>query len=141
MPARTPHITAAELGIMKVLWRLRAATVRQVLEALPARDDEAPAYTTVMTMMKQLAEKGALSVDRARQPFIYKPAVRREQVLGQRVAQFLQSVFDGQVEDLVLHLVDEAELSPEDLKRIETKIRRREEADGKGTSESDEAEE
>ena len=116
MPARTPHITAAELGIMKVLWRLRAATVRQVLEALPVRGDEAPAYTTVMTMMKQLAEKGALSVDRARQPFVYKPAVRREQVLGQRVAQFLQSVFDGQVEDLVLHLVDEAELSPEDLK-------------------------
>ena len=57
MPKRTPHVTEAELRIMKVLWKRGAGTVRQVLDALPETGDEPPAYTTVMTLMKQLAEK------------------------------------------------------------------------------------
>lgn len=124
-----PHITAAELRVMKVLWKLGSGTVRQVLDALPADGDERPAYTTVMTLMKQLAEKEALAVERTRQPFVYVPMVRREQVLGSRVTQFLQTVFDGRAEDLVLHLAEQAELSPEDLRRIEAKIRQREQAE------------
>ena len=109
---------------MKVLWRMGSGTVRQCLDALPAEGRDPPAYTTVMTIMKQLAEKGALSVDRDRQPFVYVPAVRRDQVLRQRLASFLQTVFDGQAEDLVLHLAEQAELSAEDLRRIEAKIRK-----------------
>ena len=124
-----PHITTAELEIMKVLWDLGAATVRQTLDALPHGKHRRLAYTTVMTLMKQLAEKGALQVDRSREPYVYRPAVQRKAVLGHRVLQLLQSVFDGQAEELVLHLVEEADLSAEDLRRIENKIRRREQAD------------
>jgi len=138
MPASTPHITAAELKIMKVLWRVGAATVRQCLDALPPEGGSPPAYTTVMTMLKQLAEKGALEVDRTRQPFVYTPAVRRDQVMRQRVTQFLQTVFDGRAEDLVLHLAEEADLSPDDLRRIEAKIETREKAD-RNRSEQDSA--
>ena len=126
MTRKTPHVTAAELRIMKVLWKMGSATVRQCLDALPPDGGDPPAYTTVMTMMKQLAEKGALAVDRERQPFVYTPAVRRDQVLGQRVSQFLQTVFDGRAEDLVLHLAEETDLSSADLRRIEAKIRKRE---------------
>ncbi len=129
MDGPTPHITAAELRIMKVLWHLGSGTVRQTLDALPAEKGDPPAYTTVMTMMKQLAEKGALLVDRARQPFVYTPAVRRDQVLCERLTQFLHTVFDGQAEELVLHLADEADLSAADLRRIEAKIRKREKAE------------
>ena len=129
MGETAPHITAAELRIMKVLWKLGSGTVRQCLDALPDDGGDPPAYTTVMTLMKQLAEKGALAVDRARQPFVYTPAVRRDHVLGQRLTQFLQTVFDGQAEDLVLHLAEEADLSSEDLRRIEAKIQERERAD------------
>jgi BlaI family penicillinase repressor len=117
-----PHITAAELDIMKVLWRLGRGTVREVLTALEADRDEGPAYTTVMTLMKQLAEKGALRVDRTRQPYMYMPAVAREAVLRQRLAQFLHSVFDGQAGDLVLHLVKAGGLTAEELRRIEEMI-------------------
>ncbi len=124
-----PHITAAELRIMKILWRLGPGTVRQVLDALPPKGREKPAYTTVMTMMKQLAERGALAVDRQRQPFIYTPTVGQEQVLGSRVTQFLQNVFDGHAEALVSHLVEQADLSPEDLRRIKSKILKRAEAE------------
>lgn len=129
MAEELPHITAAELRILKTLWRLRAATVRQVLDGLPDEGGERPAYTTVMTLMKQLADKGVLAVDRERQPFVYTPALRREQVLADRVADFLHTVFDGQVADLVMHLMEEGTLSAEDFERIESKIRARERVD------------
>ena len=126
MPKKLPHITGAELRILKVLWRIESGTVRDVREILGAQEDPPPAYTTVMTLMNQLADKGGLSVDRTRQPFLYRPAVRRETVLSHRLKQFLHTVFDGQVGELVLKLVEEADLEPEDLKRIEAKITARE---------------
>ena len=133
MGSSTPHITTAELRIMKVLWKLGTGTVRQALEVLGDARGDKPAYTTVMTMMNQLADKGALGVDRERQPFVYTPAVRKDQVQRQRVTQFLQQVFDGRAEDLVLHLAEQDELSTDDLRRIEAKIQVREEADAKAT--------
>ena len=50
-----PHITAAELRVMKVLWTIGSGTVRNVLDALPCDGDEPPAYTTVMTVMSRLS--------------------------------------------------------------------------------------
>lgn len=126
MAKSIPHITAAELRILKVLWQIGSGTVRDVKDQLEQDGDEQPAYTTVMTLMNQLAAKGGLDVDRDRQPFIYKPALRRDHVLGDRLKQFLSTVFDGQAGELVLRLVEEASISPDDLKRIEARIEARE---------------
>jgi len=126
MAETPPHITAAELRILKVLWKEGPQTVRQVMNALSAEDAEPLAYTTVMTMMKQLAEKGALAVNRESLTFVYAPLVRRDQVLRQRLLQLLHTVFDGRAEDVVMQLVEDADLSAEDLRRIEAKITNRE---------------
>ena len=126
MAKTTPHITAAEFKVLKTLWPLGAATVRDVKDKLSDGTGDAPAYTTVMTLMNQLAGKGVLDVDRSRQPFVYRPAIRRDQVLGHRLKQFVQTVFDGQAGELVLRLVEEADLSSEEWKRIEDKIEARE---------------
>jgi predicted transcriptional regulator len=109
---------------MKTLWNSGAGTVRDVMAALESGQDDQPtqAYTTVMTLMKQLAGKGALAVERDRQPFIYRPLIRRDQVLTERLQQFVQGVFDGQAGELVLRLVEEGGLSADDLRRIEAKI-------------------
>ena len=129
-PKRKADITAAELRIMKILWDLGPATVRDVKQVLTDEGDK-PAYTTVMTMMKQLAEKGALHVDKSRQPFVYRPAVQRDRVLGDRIKQFLGTVFNGQAGELVLRLIEETNLSPEDLRRIAEKIEKRERSNEK----------
>jgi len=134
----TPRITAAELRIMKILWAGGPQTVRQVKGALTAQGGDPPAYTTVMTMMKQLADKRALKVDREGRTFIYAPAVRRDQVLSHRLLEFLQTVFDGKAEDMVLQLAEDAELSPADLRRIEAKIARRMKSDARRKSRSPE---
>jgi BlaI family transcriptional regulator, penicillinase repressor len=125
MPREAPNITAAELRLLKILWQIGSGTVRDVMDKLDG-DGEPPAYTTIMTLLNQLATKGVLAVDRDRQPFVYTPVAEREQVLGERLRQFLSTVFDGQAGELVLRLVEEAELSPADLKRIEAKIEARE---------------
>ena len=58
MGAKTPNITAAELRIMKVLWEIAPATVGDVRDAVTADGGDAPAYTTVMTLMNQLGAEG-----------------------------------------------------------------------------------
>lgn len=126
------NITAAELRIMKIIWQIGSANVRDVKDRLTEEGPDAPAYTTVMTIMNQLAAKGALHVDRQRQPYVYRPAVQREHVLGQRIKQFVQQVFDGQAGELVLRLVEEASLTNDDLRRIEKKIESRDRESGGG---------
>lgn len=131
MAKSLPHITAAELRILKVLWRIGSGTVRDVKDELEKEEGEPSAYTTVMTLMNQLATKGGLEVDRDRQPFVYKAALRRERVLSDRLKQFLSTVFDGQAGELVLRLVEDADISADDLKRIEARIEAREKESSK----------
>ena len=126
MPDPDINITPAELRVLKVLWKIKRGAVRDVRDRLAAEGPDEPAYTTVMTIMNQLAAKRVLAVDRERQPFVYRPLLQRDQVLGQRLRQFLQTVFDGQAGELALRLVEQADLSPEEIRRIEEIIEARE---------------
>jgi len=118
---RCPELTPAEFNLMKVLWRLRRATVAEARAALAQKGEEL-AYTTVMTMFGRLATKGAVVVDREREPYVYKPAFRRESVLRERLKGFLADVFDGEASSIVLHLVDSEQLSLDELRAIESSI-------------------
>jgi len=108
---RTPHptLTPQELAIMKVVWSLDQATVRQVYETM--REKRPVAYTTVMTMMKILEGKGYLKkalVDRAH---VYRPASPRQQVVGAMLRDFVDRVFDGAAGSLLLHLARDNKLT------------------------------
>jgi BlaI family penicillinase repressor len=108
---RTPHptLTPHELAIMKVVWRRRKATVRDVYETL--REQRPIAYTTVMTMMKILEEKGYLRrtlVDRAH---VYESEKPRQQVIGAMLRDFLDRVFDGAPDALLVHLAKDNSLT------------------------------
>ena len=108
---RTPAttLTPQELAIMKVVWSMKRATVRQVYETL--REKRVIAYTTVMTMMKILEDKGYLKkvlVDRAH---VYQPVKPRQQVIGAMVRDFLDRVFDGAPDRLLVHLARDGGLT------------------------------
>ena len=94
---------------MKVVWRLGSATVRDVYEAL--REQRRVAYTTVMTMMKILEEKGYLKKSAADRAHVYRPAKPRQQVVGAMVRDFLDRVFDGASDGLLLHLARDNRLT------------------------------
>lgn len=119
MSKTPPDLTSAEFDIMKVLWRLERATVADVRAEHARMFDSDLAYTTVMTLLGRLAAKAAVKVDRGRQPFVYRPAFRRDSVVSERVKQFIDTVFDGEAESLVLHLVEGEALGPDELRRIQ----------------------
>jgi predicted transcriptional regulator len=75
-----------------------------------------------MTLLGRLAQKNAVSVDRAREPFVYKAAQRRESVLRERLRAFVADVFDGDADALVLRLVEDEALSLDELQKIEKRI-------------------
>ena len=108
---RTPHptLTPQELAIMKVVWRLEEATVREVHEALTSR--RAVAYTTVMTMMRILEEKGYLRKSTGERAHIYRPARPRHQVIGAMVRDFVDRVFDGASDALLVQLARDNRLT------------------------------
>ena len=116
-----PEMTPAELRVMKALWQLGRGSVADVRAELGTRGQDL-AYTTVMTLLGRLATKGAVAVDREREPFVYKPAHRRESVLGERLRAFVRDTFDGEASSLVLRLVEDEALSREELREIEKKI-------------------
>jgi BlaI family penicillinase repressor len=130
MARSTPDLTTAELRVLKALWAVENGTVAEVRAELGKRGQEL-AYTTVMTLLGRLATKGAVVVDKQREPFIYRPAQRKESVLRDRLRDFVREVFDGQADSLVLNLVEDESLSREELRAIERKIAEAEQAASK----------
>jgi predicted transcriptional regulator len=118
---RSPDLSPAELRVMKALWALESATVADVRAELAKRGQEL-AYTTVMTLLGRLATKGAVTVDKDREPFLYRAAHRKESVLRDRLRDFVAEVFDGEAQSLVLNLVEDESLSRAELRAIERKI-------------------
>jgi BlaI family transcriptional regulator, penicillinase repressor len=102
-------LTPNELAIMKVVWTLESATVRDVYETLRAR--RPVAYTTVLTMMKVLEQKGYVRKRRVERAFVYRAARPRHQVIGAMVREFVDRVFDGASHPMLLHLVKDTNLT------------------------------
>jgi len=115
-------LTGAELEIMHVVWALEQATVRDVYEAL--RERRKVAYTSVMTVMKILEQKGHLKKKQEDRAYVYRPARPRAQVLQSMVRDFVDRVFQGAAKPLLVHLVEDSRLSPQDLAEIRRLLRR-----------------
>jgi len=101
---------------MKVVWDLETATVRDVYERLRSSRDVA--YTTILTMMKILEQKGYVKKSRADRAFVYRPTHPRQQVLGGMVREFLDRVFDGASKPMLLHLVKQTKLTDKERKAL-----------------------
>ena len=94
---------------MKVIWDLEKATVRDVYETLRKRRQVA--YTTVMTMMKILEDKGYLKKTRVDRAHVYTPSRPRQQVVRAMVRDFVERVFDGASGALLLQLAKDGRLT------------------------------
>ena len=109
---------------MKVVWDRDRVTVRDVYEALRKRRQIA--YTTVMTMMTILDEKGFLKRTPGEgRAFIYEPAGSRQTVVRGMVKEFIDRVFGGSANPLMLHLIEDKHLTASDLDELRRAIRRK----------------
>jgi BlaI family penicillinase repressor len=109
MRPKSDTLTAQELEIMKILWPLGGATVRDVYEQL--RTHRSIAYTTVQTMMNILEAKGHLRKEPGGKAQVYRPVRPQQAVVKSMVREFVDRVFDGSARPLLLHLVKEKGLS------------------------------
>jgi len=113
-PSKT--LTGQELEIMKIVWERRTATVRDVYEAL--LESRRVAYTTVMTMMKILERKGYLNRKQVERAYVYRPAQPKNSVIRVMVRDFVNRVFNGSAEPLLVHLIEDRHLTADEVEEI-----------------------
>lgn len=105
-----------ELDVLKVLWELGEAKVRDVHEAMCRH--EKCAFTTVQTLLRIMADKGLVKPRADGRTLFYSPIYTREQLSS----HFLHRVFDGALDKLVLNMLAAEKLSPEDMRELERLI-------------------
>ena len=106
---------------MKVVWRSGTSTVRDVYETL--LKDRRIAYTTVMTMMNILEQKGYLKKSQKDRAFTYQATRPQQQVIRGMVREFVDRVFNGSAEPLLLHLLEDRRVSDQDFDDIRRMLR------------------
>jgi predicted transcriptional regulator len=106
--------TDRELDVMSVLWDLDSATVAEVREQLT--DDLA--YTTVLTVLRTLEQKGYVGHSGEGRAHRYRPLVKREAAGRSALRRLVDKVFDGSPEMLLTNLVSDKNLSDEELRRL-----------------------
>ena len=108
--------TGKELEILNVLWRIGAATVRQVNEQISKQ--QKTGYTTTLKLMQIMTDKGLLVRDGSNFQHIYKPAISQEKTQNKIVGDLLDKAFSGSAEKLVMRALSAKKVSAEELERI-----------------------
>jgi predicted transcriptional regulator len=125
VPKKKPKpLTRAELRIMDALWEKREATVSDVTSAL---GDPPLAYTTVLTMLRILEQKGIVSRATAGRAHVYRPNIERDDAAGSALHDILGSFFSDRKTALAVRLIAEERPSQEELASIKALIARYEE--------------
>jgi predicted transcriptional regulator len=111
--------TPAELEVLKVLWdREGPSSVRDVLEVVNRHVDPPRAYTSVMSLLNVMTDKGLLRRSPQGRAFLYEPIAPREQTLRSLLGETLERVYDGSASLLVAHLLDRSRPSADELDQI-----------------------
>lgn len=105
---------------MDVLWEKGAATVSDVGEALP--NQPALAYSTVLTTLRILENKGFVRHTKDGRAFVYHPIVGREQARESAVTHLVRRFFENSPELLMLNLLDKKKVDPSELLRLRKRI-------------------
>ncbi len=111
----------AELAILRTLWSEGASSVREVHELLGG--DERTRYTTTLKLMQRMAEKGLVRRDESQRSHVYTAAAEEDEVERALVSSFVNRMFEGSVQKLVLHALEAGEVSDEELLEIKRQLK------------------
>jgi BlaI family penicillinase repressor len=122
--AATPRISEAEWVVMEVVWRRHPVTALEVVQQLAAYKQWQD--QTIRTMLRRLIDKKALTYKAEGKVYYYEPAVSREQCVRGESRSFLKRVFGGAAQPLLVQLVQETKLSPEEISELKRILRKKE---------------
>jgi predicted transcriptional regulator len=117
---KSANLTDAELKLMDILWERGSATVSDVVDDLPKNPPLA--YSTVLTTMRILENKGYVRHTKEGRAFIYHPLVAREQARESAVTHLLGKFFENSPELLMLNLIEGKKIDATELKRLRQRI-------------------
>jgi BlaI family transcriptional regulator, penicillinase repressor len=115
-------LTDVESEVMAVLWRLRRASVQDVVTAM--NDTRAVTYSTVQTMLRILEAKGYLTHDKVARAFVYRPVIDEGQARRRALRHLVRRLFDGSPSLLVLNILEDEDLKPAEREQLRKLIER-----------------
>ena len=113
-------LSELQIVLMRVLWRNGETSVSEVAAALAA--ERGMKYTTVATLLSRLEKRGVVKKRREGRQLVYRAMVSEPQVRRSMVADLIDSLFGGNAQELVAHLVNESEIAPGDLERVRKRL-------------------
>jgi BlaI family penicillinase repressor len=121
VPVASVVPTERELQLLKILWDRGESTVRDVCEAMTLQGHRL-AYTTVLTLLQTMEQKSLVGHTAQGKTYSYFAKVNRESTFRSLARGFLDSVFDGALDEYVLHALDARKISPAELERLEAML-------------------
>jgi predicted transcriptional regulator len=122
-PKKSPTLTEAELRLMKILWERGESTVNDIAAALPKN---ALAYNSVLTTIRILEQKGYVQHRKEGRAFLYLPLVAEHEAGISEVRLVLRRFFGDSREKLMLSLLGDSDVTPEELQRLRDAIQQAE---------------
>src|ERR1700678_3007196 len=119
-PKPSNTLTPAELRLMRILWMRGESAVADIAAA--AADESPLAYTSVLTTVRILEQKGYVTHRQQGRAFLYSPCVAEDDASRSEIRHVLERFFGNSRERLVLSLLGDDELTPAELKRLKERI-------------------
>ena len=114
--------TERELEALKVLWKQGEATVRDICSQMNAQGGDL-AYTTVLSLLQVMEQKGLVRHKLVGRAYVYYPKANRQGTFRKLASGFLEKVFDGAMDEYLVHARQSRRLDVEELTRLEEMIR------------------
>jgi predicted transcriptional regulator len=119
-PKKSNTLTEAELRLMKILWRRGESAVNDLVAAMP--NGETLAYNSVLTTIRILEQKGYVDHRQEGRAFVYRPCVAEQEASRSEVRHLMSRFFGNSRERLLLSLLGDEEIAPEELQRLKDAI-------------------
>ncbi|GAB3926204.1 BlaI/MecI/CopY family transcriptional regulator [Mucilaginibacter myungsuensis] len=110
------ELTKTEERVMHILWRLKTAFVKDIIDELP--DDPKPPYNTISSVVRLLEKKGYVDYKAYGKTYEYFPAISKSDYRKSSFKKFFSGYFDNSAESLFSFMVKEEQLSEEDVNKI-----------------------
>jgi predicted transcriptional regulator len=119
-PKKSITLTEAELRLMKMLWQRGESAVGELVAAMP--EGSALAYNSVLTTIRILEQKGYVHHRQEGRAFLYSPSIPEHEASKTEVRHIMQRFFGNSRERLLLSLLGDDDISPDELRRLKEAI-------------------
>ena len=127
--AKKADLSPVELEIMSVLWRKGNATVKDIQAALGSQ--RPLARTTINTLLSRMKDKGYVEAHEKNFAFEFSPLVERESVTRSKLGDLVDKVLEGNISPLAAYIVENRELTPDQVKVLEEIVRSESDREGR----------